>query len=183
MATILTPTDYATLSVLYAREGAVIADAELPALCEAQPTFYNDLSRLVALELVDYERAEGKHYLNYDGFDVVEGYTEEEEEMVADLREARAEQPPQQYTIGTFKWLLIGIATVVALATVVEWSGVTGGRSSQFRGPDRDALGYIGLDSATWVVVREQLAAKLDSVRAAGGDTTTVSVTVPFTPD
>ena len=157
MATILTPADYATLSVLYAREGAVIADEELAALCEAQPTFYDDLSRLVALELVDYERAEGKHYLNYDGFDVVEGHTEEAEETRAAVREARAAQPEYQYTIGAFKWLLIGMAVVAGLAL---WLGRGEGTERMQAG----GLEYTALDSATWQVVREALRVNADSV-------------------
>ena len=160
MSPALTPRDYATLSVLYAREGAAIADEELPGLCTKHPPFYDDLSRLVALELVDYERAERKHYLNYDGYDVVEGHTEDAEETVAAVREARAAQPPYQYTIGAFKWLMIGMAVVAGLAV---WLG-RGREGAPTRG---GGLDYTALDSATWQVVREALGAEVDSVGAA----------------
>ena len=159
MSPALTPRDYATLSVLYAREGAAIADEELPGLCTKHPTFYDDLSRLVALELVDYERAERKHYLNYDGYDVVEGHSEEAEETVTAVREARAAQPEYQYTIGAFKWLMMGMAAVAALAMLFGRGG--GGEPTRAGG-----LEYTALDSATWQVVREALGAEVDSVGA-----------------
>ena len=138
----LTPRDYATLSVLYAREGAAIADAELPALCAKHEGFYDDLSRLVRLELVDYERAERVHYLNYDGYAVVEGMEEERAETVAAVREARAAQPPYQYTIGALKWLLIGLAVVAGLAVLL-------GRGGERARGGSAASEYTALDSAT----------------------------------
>ncbi len=156
----LSPGDWATLSLLYAAEGNVLRDADLPALVAREPRLFESLSRLVALDLVDYERRERAHYLNYDGFALVEGHAEERAETVVAIRDARAKQPAYQYTIESLKWLLVGIVGIGGLVIVSEAS--SGERRGQM-----EPVTFTVLDSATWTIVREAMGRRADSTAAA----------------
>ncbi len=155
----LSPADWATLSLLYAARGNLLRDADLPALAARDPALFERLSRLVALELVDYERRERAHYLNFDGFALVEGHEEARAETVVAIKRARAAQPAYQYTLGSLKWLLVGLIGIGGL--VMLTAEETSGPPSRATAPS-----FTALDSATWVSIREELARRADSMRA-----------------
>ncbi len=158
-AAALTRPDWKALAYLYATDGHAIHDADLAVHSQREPRLFEGLSRLVNLELVDYDRQERAYYLNFDGFALVEGHAEEQAETVVAIKALRARQPAYQYTLGSLRWLLIGIVAIAGLAVLTE-----GSRSE----PPRRAATYTALDSATWVLIREELSRVRDSVSAGG---------------
>ena len=154
----LAPAEWATLSLLYAAEGNVLRDADLPALAAREPKLFDSLSRLVALELVDYERRERAHYLNFDGFALAEGHEEERAETVTAIQRARAAQPAYQYTIGSLKWLLVALVGIGGLVVLTTQNPSPPSRRAS-------APAFTALDSATWVLLRQEMARRADTVR------------------